>query len=183
MKNRQLSLLIVLSLATISAISFFIFGQSPQKDPPPNDAEQINKVITDYWAAAQRGGIEAATPYLTEPPQSFRSGGTGCTEQTEPTAANQYIVKGSESVVLPQTGVNAATRDFAKWVQDRKLGIVQMERRKIFGRNAIFDVSFEGVGVRFATFLLLTKIDGRWKIFLIDPGPARLNKNFGECVD
>ncbi len=58
-----------------------------------------------------------------------------------------------------------------------------MERRKIFGRNAIFDVSFEGVGVRFATFLLLTKIDGRWKIFLIDPGPARLNKNFGECVD
>lgn len=168
-------------------ISFVVFGQRTGTAAPkiekPDDLKQIRTVITDFWKAAKSDDTERAKLYLTEPPESFWTKGTGCDgEPNPPPRADRVEGSDSEAKVVPSRDLHFVTQLIFEKIRNEQPEIVRMEPHKMFGQNAIFAVRGRSDRLWPDYFFLLTSTEDGWKIFLVADGYATFNKNFGECT-
>jgi hypothetical protein len=166
-------------------LSFIVFGRWVSMTTPnverQDDLNQIRTVIHDFWKAAKFNDIERAKLYLTEPPSSFWSKGTGCDEEPNPARSDRVDGSDSEAIAIPSRDLHFVTQLIFERIRDEQPEIVRMEPYKIFGKNAIVVVRGKSDRLWPDYFFLLTSTESGWKIFLVADAYATFNPNFGEC--
>lgn len=141
-------------------------------------------VVYQVWNASAQGNMEKAHRLLQFTPASFYDETLRCNENR----SDPSRLLSKDSV---QTKVTAGEKTWVYDVTSKTLSSISLKGYKLdaaelfrsYGDEAVVRITFSyiamtNVPVTVEEYVLLTRTENNWKIFLIDPNPWLFNKNY-----